>query len=213
MPLTSREAAINNDAHNLDGILEELRREAEKHDASDVSVGDLVDALDEQGYGAALAILPLIELTPVGGIPGVPTILALMLATLCIRLLLGHEHLWVPGFIRRRTLKRSRVETSVGYLKPWALRIDKRLHERLTPFAGSAAQRTAAVVILILLLSVPPLELVPFATSAPMIVIAVFGLGLLFRDGLLMLLGFAGSVVALGTAVALLASNLGSSGS
>ncbi len=212
MLLYNQEATIGTDDHNLDGILEELRRETDKHDGS-VSVGDLVDALDEQGYGAALAILPLIELTPIGGIPGVPTLLALILATLCIRLLLGYEHFWVPDFIRRRTLTKSRVEKSVGYLKPLALRIDKRLHERLTPFAGKNAQRAAAVVILILLLSVPPLEFIPFATSGPMIVIAIFGLGILFRDGLLMLLGFVGAVLALGAALAFLVSNGGGSGS
>lgn len=187
-----------------------MRRETDKHDGS-VSVGDLVDALDEQGYGAALAILPLIELTPIGGIPGVPTLLALILATLCIRLLLGYEHFWVPGFVRRRTLTKSRVEKSVGFLKPLALRIDKRLHERLRPLAGKNAQRAAAVVILILLLSVPPLEFIPFATSGPMIVIAIFGLGILFRDGLLMLLAFVGAVLALGAALTFLVSTGGGS--
>ena len=172
-----------------------------------------MDALDEQGYGAALAILPLIELTPIGGIPGVPTILALILAALCIRLLLGHEHFWVPDAIRRQTLKKSRIEKSVRFLKPLALRIDARLHKRLTPFSGRAGQRAACVVILILLLSVPPLELIPFATSGPMIVIAIFGLGILFRDGLLMLLAFAGAAVVLGLAVVYLMGGLGGAGS
>ena len=36
----------------------------------------------------------------------------------------------------------------------------------------------------------------PFATSAPMIVISIFGLALLYRDGLLMLLGFVGAGIA-----------------
>ncbi len=40
------------------------------------------------------------------------------------------------------------------------------------------------------------LELVPFATTGPMIVISIFGLGLLYRDGLLMLLGFVGAAIA-----------------
>ena len=60
MLLYNQEATVGRTIHNLDGILEELRRETDKHDGS-VSVGDLVDALDEQGYGAALAILRLIN--------------------------------------------------------------------------------------------------------------------------------------------------------
>ena len=206
------EVAIGNEENNLNGILEELRRKTEGPEASAVSVGGLVDALDEQGYGAALAILPLIELTPIGGIPGVPTMLALILAILCIRLLLGYEHFWVPNIIRRQTLKKSRVEKSVKFLKPLALRIDEKLHERLTPFSGRAGQRAACIVIVILLLSVPPLELIPFATSGPMIVIAIFGLGILFRDGLLMLLAFVGAAIALGSAGLFLMGRFGSSG-
>lgn len=199
-----------NEEGNVSDILEELRRETEGQASSEVSVGDLVDALDEQGYGAALTILPLIELTPIGGIPGVPTILALILATLCIRLLLGYEHFWVPNLVRRQTLKKSRVEKSVEFLKPLALRIDATLHKRLTPFSGKTGQRVACVVILILLVSVPPLELLPFATSGPMIVIAIFGLGILFRDGLLMLLAFVGAAGVLGWAFVFLMGRVGS---
>lgn len=69
-------------------------------------------------------------------------------------------------------------------------------HERLSRFAGSTGRRAACIVILFLLLAIPPLELVPFATTGPMIVISIFGLGLLYSDGLLMLLGFVGAAFA-----------------
>lgn len=180
----------------LSGVIHELRAATSADNGGKVAVGDLIDALDERGYGPALAILPLLELTPFGGIPGVPTALALIIGALTIRLLIGHEHLWAPDWLRRRTLSAHRVETSLEWLRPIALRIDAKLHERLKRFADRGAQRVACLIILGLLLTVPALELIPFATSAPMIVIAIFGLGILFRDGLLMLLGFAASAVA-----------------
>ena len=40
------------------------------------------------------------------------------------------------------------------------------------------------------------LEVLPFATSAPMLVISIVGLALLYRDGLLMLLAFIGAGIA-----------------
>ena len=182
----------------LTDVVAELERAAEETGGDAVEVGRLIDALDHRGYGPALAVLPLIELSPLGGIPGFPTLLALTLAILVARMLMGREHFWAPGWLRRRRLGAGRVIRSVQWLRPVSLRIDAKLHERLARFAGPAGRRAACIVILCLLLAVPPLELVPFATSGPMLVIAVFGLGLLYRDGLLMLLGFAGAAVALG---------------
>lgn len=198
-----------------DGALSEVvneLREATGQDDGRVSVGALIDALDERGYGPALAVLPLVELTPLGGIPGVPTLLALLLAVLTVRLLLGYEHFWAPGWIRRRSLESRKVEKSLDWLKPVALRIDAKLHTRLTRFAGPSGRRAAGLVILALLLTVPPLEVVPFATSGPMIVIALFGAGILFRDGLLMLLGFMGAAAAVVIGLATLTGSGGEGG-
>jgi hypothetical protein len=49
-----------------------------------------------------------------------------------------------------------------------------------------------------LCLTVPPLEFIPFASTAPMAAIAAFGLAMTLRDGLLMALGFVLSLVAVG---------------
>lgn len=181
----------------LTDIITELERSAEDTEGDVVEVGDLIDALDQRGYGPALAVLPLIELTPIGGIPGFPTALALTLAIIVVRMLLGYEHFWAPDWLRRRRLDSDKVIKSMEWLKPISLRIDAKLHKRLSPLAGATGRRAACVVILCLLLTVPPLELIPFATSGPMIVIAMFALGLLFRDGLLMLIGFIGAAISI----------------
>src|SRR5690606_36946996 len=63
--------------------------------------------------------------------------------------------------------------------------------------------RIAAAICILLALTVPPLELVPFATTAPMGAIAAFGLALFVRDGLLMIIAAAlsGGAIAVGVAV------------
>lgn len=180
----------------LTDIVAELEKSAEEEGGDTVKVGHLVDALDHRGYGPAMAVLPLIEISPLGGIPGFPTLLALTLAIITVRLLMGYEHFWVPDWLRRRKIKSDRVFKSIEWLKPVSLRIDAKLHKRLSRFAGPTGRRAACIVILCLLLIVPPLEVIPFATTGPMIVIAVFGLGLLYCDGLLMLVGFIGAAFA-----------------
>ncbi|WP_372803696.1 exopolysaccharide biosynthesis protein [Paracoccus seriniphilus] len=180
----------------LTSVVDDLQKCARDTPGSKVPAGDLLATLGHRGYGAALAILPLIELSPIGGVPGFPTMLAVVLAVLTLRLLLGYRSFWVPNWLRRRELRSDRVIRSVEWLRPLSQRIDAKLHERLSRFAGPAGRRAAGCVILGLLLTVPPLEIVPLASSAPMIVIAIFGLGMLFNDGLLMLLGFIGAIIA-----------------
>lgn len=198
---------MNEDTGALTEVIEELKQ-ASKGDET-VAVGDLIDALDERGYGPALAVLPLTELTPIGGVPGYPTLLALTLALIVLRLLMGYEHFWAPEWLRRRELKSKHVITAVEWLKPLSHWIDGKLHRRLSRIAGPMGRRIACFIVLGILLLVPPLELVPFATSAPMIAVSIFGLGLLYRDGLLMLVAFIGAVLALGLGLSML---LGGSG-
>lgn len=173
-------------------------------DGDKVAVGALIDALEHRGYGPALAVLPLIELTPIGGVPGFPTLLALVIGAITVRLLMGYDHFWAPDWLRRRQLDADKSRKSLEWLKPISERIDAKLHQRLTSLVGATGRRAAGIVILCLLLAVPPLEVVPFATSGPMIVISVFGLALLFRDGLLMLAGFIGAGIAAAVAAGLL---------
>ncbi len=182
------------DSTALTDVVDELKDASEGKET--VEVGQLIDALDQRGYGPALAVLPLMELTPLGGIPGFPTALALLVGILALRMLLGYEHFWAPNWLRKRTLDTNKVLKSVEWLRPVSQWIDDKLQARLSRIAGSTGQKVACVVILCLCFAVPPLEVVPFATSAPMIVISIFGLALLYRDGLLMLLGFIGAGIA-----------------
>ena len=178
------------DSTALTDVVDELKDASQGKDT--VEVGQLIDALDQRGYGPALAVIPLMELTPLGGIPGFPTVLALLVGILALRLLLGYEHFWAPNWLRERSLKSEKVLKSVEWLRP----VSEWIDDKLSRFAGPTGQKVACVVILCLCFSVPPLEVVPFATSAPMIVISIFGLALLYRDGLLMLLAFIGAGIA-----------------
>jgi hypothetical protein len=64
-------------------------------------------------------------------------------------------------------------------------------------------RKVAALICILLACTVPPLELLPFATTAPMAAIAAFGLALMVRDGVLMLVAMALSIVAVGVGLGL----------
>lgn len=178
-----------------------LDRVVELADAGDeVKVGDVIEALGGRGFGPLLVVIPLIDISPIGGIPGLPTALALVIVVVAVQLALGRRHLWLPGFIRRRSVSSLRAKNAAASLRDLARVMDRWFHGRLVWLTQGPFLRVAAVGVIALACAVPPLELLPFATTAPMLAIAAFGLAITVRDGALMIAAIvlAGAAVAIG---------------
>ena len=172
-------------------ILERLTEIGEKNDQA--SIGDIVGSFGSRSYGPVLLVPALIGLSPVGGIPGVPTFLAATLLLIAVQLVFGKKQLWLPGVIEKRSVEGEKLANAAEDMDKVGKWMDKIFHGRLEAFTGPTAARIAAGIIALLCLSVPPLELLPFAVVLPMAVIAAFGIALTVRDGLLMLIAFLGS--------------------
>jgi len=192
------------EVHSVCDILDKLRELADRHDK--VKIGDMLEAIGKRSFGPFLLIPALIDISPIGSIPGLPTLLGLMIAIIAVQMLLGRDHLWLPGFIANRSRKSEEVRKAADKLNPLAKRLDRWFHGRLPRLTGKPFQRIAAVIIILLTLTVPPLELLPLATTLPMAAIAAFGLALLVHDGLLMLIAGAMSIAAIGIGAGLISS-------
>lgn len=190
---------------NLEAILDDLERAA--HDGR-VTLEEMADAAGHRGAAPFLIVPPMIEISPIGGIPGVPTFLALVIFVFAVQIAVGRDEPAVPGKLGRRGVDGERLCQAVGKLRPLARRLDGWFHGRLGPLTARPVRRAAAAVICLLCLSVPPLELIPFASTLPMAAILVLGLALLFRDGLVMLLGLVASGAAVIGVIWFAASNL-----
>ncbi len=189
---------MSNDPHSIGDILDRLGDLAEERDA--VRISDVVESMGTRSYGPFLLVPALLEITPIGGIPGVPTFFAIIIAIFAVQIVFGRKHLWLPGFLGRQSVSSQKVTDAADKLRGFARTMDRLFHGRMVWLTRGIAPRLAALVILVLCATVPPLELVPFASTAPMAVIAAFGLALLVGDGLLMAIAFASSLAALGLA-------------
>ena len=194
-------AAQNGDIHSASDILDRLRDVA--NDEEQVPIGDVVEAMGARSFGPFIMLPALIEISPLGAVPGVPTFLALVIAITAAQLLFGRDHLWLPGFVRNRSAKSEKVLKAVDRLRPIAEWMDRWFHGRMKRFASGPFPRIAAACVIALAMTVPPLEFIPFASTAPMAAIAAFGLALIVRDGLPMLIAGVLTVAALGTGIAL----------
>ena len=164
------------------GELDELAAHQEK-----VRIADVLDDFGGRSFGPIIMLPALLELTPVGGIPGVPTFLALIIAIAAFQLLLGKEHIWMPDLIQNRAVGSKKLHKGLGKLRGIANWLDSHSHGRLENLTDGIWIKVAAVVVILLCCTVPPLEFLPFASSAPMLAIAAIGLALTVRDGVMML--------------------------
>ena len=173
---------------SVEDILDEL--EGETRGSGDPTLGTLVDAIDNRGFAPFFVILPLAGLTPLAAIPSVPTILAVMIGLLAVQMVMGRDHLWLPEWLRKRRIDSDRMTKSTEKLRPVAERLDRWLGRRLSALTGPRSYRVAGALIVLLCVPVPPLELLPGAAALPMLAIALFGLALFFKDGIVMLVAY-----------------------
>ena len=180
-------------------IVDRLRARAE--DSRRLSIGEVADTIGSRGYGPFLFVPALVEISPLGAIPTLPTLLAVVIVIVAAQMAFGRDHLWLPEALKRRNAPAGRVADAMRRIRPAALWLDRWFPGRMPALVRPVVARAAAVGALLLCLTVPPLELVPFASSAPMAAIAMFGLATLARDGLLMALAFAIAAAAVATIV------------
>ena len=164
------------------GELDELTTEGEE-----VCVADVLDDFGGRSFGPFIMIPALLELSPVGGIPGVPTTLALFIATIAVQLLVARDHVWMPQFVQRRAISSKKLHKAVAKLRGVGNFLDRHSQGRLEQLTQGLAIKLVALLVIVLCCTVPPLEFLPFASSIPMIAIAILGLALTVRDGALVL--------------------------
>lgn len=190
------------DPNSVSDILDAIDDLAERKD--EVAVGDVVEALGNRGFGPFLVVIPLIDISPIGSIPGLPTAMAVIVILIAGQMAWGREHLWLPDFVERRAIASNKVGKATKKVRGIARFLDRWFHGRLPTLTKGPFVRAAAFGCIAMALCVPPLELLPLATTAPMLAIAAFGLALTVRDGALMIAACVIGIAAVGIGAGLL---------
>ncbi|HSM09785.1 MAG TPA: exopolysaccharide biosynthesis protein [Gemmatimonadota bacterium] len=157
-----------------------------------VSLEEILAAMENVSFGALLLVAGLVTLVPIiGDIPGVPTTMGILVVLGSAQLLLGRESMWLPRWLRERSVRASTVTKGIERAQPVARTVDRVLKRRLDLFVQGAATYVIAVVTLLLGAVMPVMEFIPFSANLAGVVLTAFGLALMARDGLLSLLGLA----------------------
>ncbi|ARU28001.1 hypothetical protein CBR65_11495 [Cellvibrio sp. PSBB006] len=182
---------------NLTAVLDEIE---ENIDGDKITFGKIVDEFEDRGYGPLLLIAALFIMLPTGGIPGIPTLLAVIIIFIAAQLTWGRSTPWLPNKLRSISFDKAKFSSAANKLKPVTRKIDYVLRPRLKRFAKKPMTRIIGAVIIVLCLFMPFLEIIPFADVIPSSSIVIISLGLTARDGVFTLVGLSAAFIMLGGA-------------
>lgn len=152
---------------------------------------DIVEAFGETAFVPVLMVLALVVVSPLSGIPLLPTAFGLAIGLVASQMVLGRRTLWLPRMLRRRRISGAQLRGALrrtARLSDW---LDRAARDRLRLLVSPPLDTVQKAACMVCGLAMPLLELVPFSSSILAGAVALFATGLLTRDGLFALLAAA----------------------
>lgn len=181
----------------LTDILNALQEVAEDH--RKVTLQHLVDKFRTRSKGPLLAVCGLLMMSPLAGVPGVPTLFATCSFLLAWKMLRGGGEVELPRRVGQLGLSQQKSKKVLTKVRPLVDRLEKWIHPRWRPLIEKyQGRKISALAVMVLALSVPPLEFLPLAALAPGLGIMLVGIAVTAHDGLLLLLSLFATSTCLG---------------
>lgn len=179
---------MTQDQANLEGLLERISRTAGRSER--ITLGAIVEAVGTKAFGPLLALSGIILISPLSGIPGMPTTMGIIILLIAVQLLCGRTHFWLPQPLLKRSFSTKTIDKTLRRLSKPASYIDRLLRPRLIGLTHGFGLFPIPITCIILALSMPLMELVPFSATSAGLILTAFGLALVAHDGLLALIAF-----------------------
>ena len=185
------------DFTNLEQLIDHL--DDATRDDKEVTLGRIIEAVGTRSFGPLLLVPGLIISAPIiGDIPGVPTLMAFVVLLVAGQLLFGRKEFWFPQWLLKRSVGRDKFAKAMSWMRRPARFVDKLLRPRLIYLARGPGVVIIAITCVIIAISIPPMEVVPFTANGAGAALTAFGLSLIAQDGLLALLAFIVTAATLG---------------
>ena len=179
----------------LTQVIEEM---VDAGDGDRVSGQELLTAFGERAYGPMILVPSLLLVSPLSAIPGFSSAMGLCILLIAGQLALGRAHPWLPEFVKRRSMPRDRLAGGARILLKVSKFVDAITRPRLGVLTRGFCRRLLALLAVALAAVIPVMEVVPMASSMAGAAIAVLGLALTARDGVLALVALVPMVAVFG---------------
>lgn len=133
------------------------------------------DRLSDLAPRRARRLQGLLAAAPViGDIPSVPTITGLFVLLVAGQLVFHRDHFWLPRWMLRRSVTKDRLCKALEWLRRPARFVDRLLQPRLGALTRPPAVYAMAVVCGLIALSMPAMEVIPFAANVGLLALLGF---------------------------------------
>lgn len=145
-----------------------------------MSIGWLIAELGERSFGLTLLLMAVIAL-----IPGVSTIVGLLIAWPSIQLILGHGKASLPQALARREIQVERLTRVIEIVVPRLAWVERLIRPRWSIVFKTVRRVVGTATLLVGLTLTAP---VPFSHVVPALAIMLMSLAYLEEDGFALLL-------------------------
>ncbi len=159
-----------------------LQRFLEQHQADEVCLRDLFDAMGDRAFAPILILCALPQAVPLP-VAGISALVAVPLMLVSGQMVLGFEQPWLPDPIVNHPFKREHCELVLSGAISLLEKLESFVEPRWPFFTSPEAERVVGGVVLLLsvILALP----IPFGNLLPSIAIVLICLGLIEKDGLI----------------------------
>jgi hypothetical protein len=154
-------------------IIARLAREGQ---GDKISVGQLLEALKDRGFGVLIILFALPNaIIPLAWVLGAPILI------FAVQLVLGQPKPWLPQIMSRQTVTRETFTKLSNYVVRYLSTMERWLKPRFSWLTSKGMERVIGLwlVFLTLVLLVP----VPFGNALPAFAITIVAAGLIEKDG------------------------------
>ncbi len=180
-------------------VSEILEKVGQKQKGGKTKISELMEDFHENGILLAMIFFSLPVAIPLPYPPGFTTVMGIPLMILSIQMLLGNKKVSLPQKINDYELKNSTLRAISDKVVPRLVSVEKYVKPRFSFAKSVYCEQFIGFISLLAAFSVAlP---IPLTNAIPALGIAVMALGLLNRDGLVIIAGFFITVIGLLVAI------------
>lgn len=196
-----------NDQPTVTALLEQIASRVQQEES--LSIGTIETVAGRRIAGPLLFFPAMLVVSPLSLVPTLPSFVAILTILVAGQIVMGRKTIWLPQRIRSAKLSAERANKALGFIRPAGRWLDRISRPRLTILTADPGQRLVALICILVALTMPPMELVPGASTTAGSILAALGLSLTTRDGVLLLLALGIMAAAAGTLAYLITKWLG----
>ncbi len=173
--------AIQHTSLILASIIEQMEEK------ESINLQELMGTLGERVFGMSILLFSIPNCLPIPNVAALSALTGIPIGILGLQMIVGKAHPWLPAALGKKRFSGQQFGMILERAIPSIQKIEVLLHPRLHMMSGAFMQRLLGVafVVLATVMSLP----IPFGNMLPGWAMALIAIGLLERDGFVIVLG------------------------